>query len=363
MQILPIQQARALIDSLDSAELSQVLAQAAGQESVMFLDLRIDERIRGCQGYVCPKFIGDFVYRTTRGQTNVIRLLVKHFKGWGGGGESEYYRWLMRHNAPVPRMWGALRDPAGDEALFLEWLPYVGYHRSDPADRSEFLRALAMFNATPFDAPETPRLPLHGAAEKVAEILDTCTRLLAQGRAGNLGDAIEGQCARSEWERFPDYVRWIAEQVDHLPVGLVHSDAGTQNVGRREPGGPILLFDLHRICRDCVFTDVARVFTDMQLLREASWQKSAEHYLRVLRESGGPAVAFETFLDVLRVVGPWNRVGFWGWSLARCLDGQVDFTADREEGKRVYRGWMLDHLTETAEELRSFDPVRQEADR
>jgi hypothetical protein len=84
----------------------------------------------------------------------------------------------------------------------------------------------------------------------------------------------------------------------------------------------------------------------------------AETYCDALRERGGPSLAPDDIARGTRLARSLRRVGTLAWQMARAVDGKVDWTEDTEEGRRVYREWLLESLEGIARDLRAFRAVR-----
>ncbi len=88
------------------------------------LSFTFQHRIDGHPGYQGKKVIPTFQYRTKGSQPGRFVMFVKrHDKSERI--KSSQFRHLAEGAAPIPELYGTLRDSKGREILFLEYLPKI----------------------------------------------------------------------------------------------------------------------------------------------------------------------------------------------------------------------------------------------
>lgn len=320
----------------DAAAMTGIVARAAGVASVAGWSLDGCEPIGGCAGYAAPKALAWVRWWAADGRSGRNCLVVKHFPGWHGHGEAAIYARLEAVGAPVPRCLGRLDDARGDEVLFLERLPLIGFDPSDQEDRLALARsfaALHRLDPRPWLEAGYPRLAYApGAETRRGRALDALAEL-AQGVAGQDLATKAVEVDRRLREQ-PDLVRRCSVWADRLPQALVHADNPPQNAGRRQAGGELLWFDWHKASVGCAAADLLAAFPDAAFTWDEDDEAVARTYAATLGHDHDPPLR-ETLPRVLLL----QRLGTLPWHGERCRDGRVDWTDDREEGRATYRTW------------------------
>lgn len=95
------------------------------------------------------------------------------------------------------------------------------------------------------------------------------------------------------------------------------------------------------------FSDVARWLgaPDAIQPRCLPREELARHYLAAYARWGGSAVPLVQFLEETRLLCLKDTLKMLPFAFNRALDGGVDWTRDREEGRRLYRDEVYGQLT------------------
>jgi hypothetical protein len=339
-----------LLGRLDQHALRDAFARAAGVDQVASWSAGIARRISGCVGYGAAKALIAVEVIDHAGQRARVELVLKHFAGWKGRGEAIAYRWLESVGAPVPRFAGALRDENGDEVLLIELLPHVGCDWSDDRQVEVALSAMARLNAAPVPPDgilaQGPKTPADVAAGAVAEL----PRIIEDARAGLLGDEIGRLIADAGglWSGLERHLAPAVAELERFPVGLIHGDASDQNMGWRAGRQELVMFDLTNLHRGCILSDMIIYTGGIGAERD---ERLARHWLAELQRAGGPAIDLGAFARGRAASGRLRNVATWWWQRARAVDGKVDWTSDREEGRRSYRSWLGGTLSTLRDEM------------
>ncbi|MBT5536307.1 phosphotransferase [Candidatus Poribacteria bacterium] len=288
--------------------------------------------------------------RPTKGSGS-LTMLVKRFHT-PGEREAAHYAHLHAHGAPIPDLYLAETDATGREILFLEFLeaivdldPMAGF-LSNAVNFGKFLTAAARLNAIrPSQAYASILRPrnLGGTWEEARGSLTALVQLAA---AGSLGDAVR----RTVSEMAPGSLVALSHRLEarlaEMPVGLVHNDHDSANTGLRRATGELLIFDLEFVGIGPRFTDVAGALgeTDAEQPRCLPRSALAAQYLAAYALAGGDAPSVDTLLGETRDLLMAGTLRMLGWSIGRALDGVVDWTEDRDDGRREARAGLLADL-------------------
>lgn len=124
-----------------------------------------------------------------------------------------------------------------------------------------------------------------------------------------------------------------------METGLAHTDFYPENTGWRRETGELLMIDLEFVGFAPLFYDVAGWIgaPDNIQKRCCPRRELAQYYLEQYARWGGCPVPLEQFLEDTRILWMASEFKMLGWRLGRALDGCVDWTDNREEGRRVFR--------------------------
>jgi len=354
-----------LLSSWGQDDLRGIVACAAGRHHVADFTPEFIRTIGGCAGYACPKVPVTFRWRDGE-ETGSVDVLMKATP-WGQS-EGAAYRYLEPLGAPIPRCYGALcvLDAAlpegwrpGTEVIFLEYLDHIGFDPACLADRLAFARAYAALHALP---PHLPGAPAWQTMSYGAGVAAWHTRLCESVAAGitALPDTLVTDACTELRALLPHAADWlvaVTTQADTFPVALIHKDAAPQNTGWRGARTEPLIFDLQPMCVGGTMGDMLVLFPDIAF--EHDDRQVAAAYCDALREHGGPSLTPDDIERGTRYAGMLRRISMLQWQLARASDGQVDWTDDTEEGRRIYQGWLLESLHGITADLRAFSAGRE----
>jgi hypothetical protein len=124
-----------------------------------------------------------------------------------------------------------------------------------------------------------------------------------------------------------------------MEVGLAHGDFYPDQALRREQTGELLLVDLEGVGLRPRFFDIGRWIgaPDEIQPRCLPQEELARHYLAERARWGGRAVPLREFLEETRLLALADALMMLPFDTGRSLDGKVDWTEDRDEGRRVFR--------------------------
>lgn len=340
---------------LTKDDLWPVVAEVAG-EAIECFEVVVENEVPGHYGYGAKKLVPTVTYRTSSGKRGTAKVFVKWFDE-PGPREAHHYEHLARHQAPVPRLYGTLVCPDGREMIFLELLqPVRDLHPFDRFmnDRSQFpafLRAAARFNA--IEPSDEYAARLRGVASrdlakwhgKVGATLDS---IWEHASTGNLGEHLRELCASALGERSAllRLARGVVEPLSDMNTGLTHNDFYPDSVGKREATGELLLVDLESVGLGRRFADVARWIGPPDDVRPRCFPRChlAQCYLEEYAQCGGDCPPESRFLEETHVLWIWQTFDMLWFRLNRSLDGCVDWTEDKDEGRRVYQADLYREL-------------------
>ncbi len=132
----------------------------AVEGTIAHVEISVEHQVKGFYGFGAEKLIPTFNYVTFGGRRGQVTIFAKHSYE-PDSAESEHYRFLGLHGAPLPQVYGTLRSPEGRPVLFLEYLgagsawhpiEYLdesGHTRTvlSCEERLEYLSLMARFNA------------------------------------------------------------------------------------------------------------------------------------------------------------------------------------------------------------------------
>lgn len=249
-----------------------------------------------------------FLYTTQAGIPGEVTLFAKRCV-WESKSEAVHYRYLAARDVPTARLFGALHDAGGEEVIFLECLPEVGFRDQREAEWRSLLSLLARINACAVTSEYAPHL------HPFAQIGQMGGGMWIIGLDANPmdeqieGDLQGGGVRREDRTALHESARTLFAQVAAQPRGLLHQDFTPNNVGWRGPRAEMVVFDLHKNALGPRFADVApylaspdwsngsafldKVGSGLISRREAL----SHHYLDEYARFGGPRVSLEVFRE------------------------------------------------------------------
>jgi len=338
---------------LTKSRLRPIINNIANDDVIVSFDVSIQHQVQGFCGYSAEKVIPTFVYTTQSGRTGSTTVFVKRFHRKGAA-EAHHYEHLQKHNAPIPRMYGVLTDQEQREILFLEYLEPVGDMQAcqeflkDIENFQHCLAATARFNAVRPTGDYAAQLPDKNAAGGLADAAVTLENVWKYSCDGDLGDSLKQMCSESQdkLHRLQTLTGQLAKPISMMEPGLIHSDIYPENTGWRRGTGELLIIDLEWIGIGPRFFDAASLLgaPDPAQPHYERRDELARYYLEQYIKHGGESVSLNQFREEISQLWIAQRLNIMWFSLRRALDGKVDWTEDREEGRRFFRDYLRETL-------------------
>jgi len=311
---------------LTKAELWPIIEEAVG-ESVVSFDVRMEDKRPEPYGFSSEKAIPSFAYVTDTGRVGSVAIFVKRFHRTGPA-ESQQYRFLQAHQAPIPQMYGVLFDPEGREILFVEHV-----HICTPIGTlHEFLALMARFHAIQPSAEYTAWLEHRPFGLASAE--HTMERIWEHARNGELGRPLQEFSSFSirRLRQLQSAARQVSERALLMPRGLIHTDFSRENTGRRQPG-ELLVFDVEWVSIGPRFFDVAGClgWPPQKWSPDLRHRELGRHYLDEYSRWGGSPPSLEDFFSEVRLLWLAEKLRYVGFVLDRALGGSAERPTDEEE--------------------------------
>lgn len=303
------------------------IVEAAADQSVESFEISMDHARPEPYGFAAEKEIPTFAYVTKTGRTGEVTVFVKA-PHQGCRAESQHYRFLRAHQAPIPRLHGVLTSPDGLEILFIELLETprpVGTMR-------EFLSLMARFHAIRPSAEYSAWLERESwsFAGRFTDVESTLELIWEHARKGELGEPMRDFCSSSvRLRQIRSAVAQIIERSLHMPRGLIHTDFSRENTGRRAVG-EMLVFDVEKTTLGARFFDVAGclAWPPHRWSPDLRQRDLGRHYLDEYARWGGDPPSLEVFFEEMRVLWFAGELRYLDWNLSRGLPGSV---ADPDE--------------------------------
>ena len=331
------------IFGLTKSQLKPIIDNIVSGETVESFDVSIEHQVQGYYGYQAEKVIPTFTYTTTTGRMGKVTVFVKWFYREGPA-EAHNYAYLEKHQAPIPKMYGTLTSPDEREILFLEYLaPIIDSERflDDINQFHQYLALAARFNAIHPSREYAAQLSHHNVGQRLTEAVSVLNGIWDYGCKGELGNALKNFCSSpgDRLSRLQMLAKQLIEPVTQMEMGLTHADFYPENTGWRRETEELLMLDLEFVGFAPRFYDVAGWIgapDDIQF-RCCPREELAQYYLEQYSRWGGCHVTLEQFLENTHILWMASELKMFGWRLGRALDGRVDWTDDREEGRRMFR--------------------------
>jgi hypothetical protein len=267
------------------------------------------------------KVLGELVATTSEGGEIRTPLFIKKFN-WTGKSEAAHYRHLAACSVPIPRQYGTVQHPDGDEILFMERLTEIGFNRHSEAEWRQMLTLLAQLNACAVTPDYLSHLhpfeqggridgywitgynnPFPPTPEQIEENLRACG------------------VAESEHSELCRAALRLCERVNALPRGLVHQDFLQDNLGWRGERAEMVVFDVHKNALAPRFADAAAFLGlpdwsyTAPFLDEAPTRREAliTLYLEAYAQFGGGHISLETFYEEAALLVWANKLAVLWW--------------------------------------------------
>src|SRR4051812_34900248 len=153
--------------NVSAAQLKEVVENAVGKPVDSFAIIG-SETINGFQGHAAEKVLPIIEYRTPDKSVGRVTLFVKRMYGLDIT-ESRQYRFLKKHNIPVPRIHGEAIGSKDEEILFFERLDAIGIEENNPEEVRGYIAQLARINAIRPDESDSWKPPPHVVAADLAD--------------------------------------------------------------------------------------------------------------------------------------------------------------------------------------------------
>jgi hypothetical protein len=338
---------------LTEAQLQPIIDSIANQPVASF-HVTVEHQVQGFSGYSADKVIPTFTYTTESGHRGKATVFVKRFRRTGPA-EAHHYVHLQKHSAPIPRMYGVMTDPDGRELLFLEYLDPIG----DVQDSEKFfddihkfrhcLKATAHFNAIKPSGEYAAQLPRRDVRKGLRDACITLEHLWEHACSGDLGEALKKLCSESQDKlpRIQEFAAGLTEPIVKMDTGLIHGDVYPENTGWRRGTEKLLILDLEWIGFGPRFWDAAMLLgTPGEMQPQCEHRDElAQYYLEQYARWGGEAPSPKRFAEESSILWIAQRLSMMWFGLRRALDGNADWTDDREEARRFFRDGLYKELT------------------
>ena len=315
---------------LTKGELWPIVKEAAGTGVASF-DICTEHQRPEPYGYTSEKAIPTFAYVTKAGRAGRVTMFVKRFHRTGPA-ESQQYRFLQAHQAPIPRMYGALLDPDEREILFVEHVEIcrpIGTMRELLAMMARFhaIQPSAEYAAWLEEAPWRLDVNLKSAEPALDLIWD-------HARKGELGQPLKDFCSssRRRLRQLQSAARQVTERTLQMPQGLIHTDFSRENTGRRK-AGELLVLDVEWVTIGPRFFDVAGwlAWPPQRWCPDLRQGELGRHYLEEYARWGGSPPSVDAFFDEMRLLWLTDKLRYLGFTLSRGLGGSAASPADDDE--------------------------------
>ncbi len=339
------------IFNLPDSQLQPIVEQLAGGQAVASFSISVDTELEGHYGYGADKLIPTISYLTRSGQRGTETVFVKLFRK-PGQGEVRHYVELATQSAPIPQFYGALTTDDGREMIFLEHLrpvaDFMGMLEDEKQFR-QFLSVAARFNAISPTPEHAAALPRRDFPRELLEVGPVLARIWEHAARGDLGHDLRSLCSerrRERLEALQELAAGLAGPIAGMEVGLLHNDFYPDSVAWRRQTGDLVVVDLESVGLGPRFYDIARwLGAPDELQHHASDRRLlAQHYLGEYEHWTGRETdqhQFPTQARLLWLAGTLTMLFFF---LDRSLDGRMDWTDDREEGRRQSRAELYTQL-------------------
>jgi hypothetical protein len=338
---------------LTKAQLQPIVDNIANQPVASF-HITVRHQVQGFSGYSADKIIPTFTYTTESGCSGEATVFVKRFHRTGPA-EAHHYVHLQKHDAPIPGMYGVMTDPDGRELLFLEYLDPIG----DIQDSERFfddihnfrhcLAATAHFNAIKPSGEYADQLPRRDVRKGLSDACITLEHLWKHAYKNDLGDALKKLCFESQDElaQLQEFAVGLIEPIVKMGTGLIHGDIYPENTGWRRGTKELLILDLEWIGFGPRFWDAAMLLGASGEMQPQQQHRDelARYYLEQYAHWGGEAPSLKQFAEDTSTLWVAQRLSMMWFGLRRALDGDADWTDDREEARRFFREGLYRELS------------------
>jgi hypothetical protein len=260
--------------------------------------------------------------------------------------EAHHYRWLSRHGASIPQMFGALTVCVPDEreVLFLENLHHVveeeepwPQFQSNAKQFHSYLSALAYFNAID-PMPEYRKMlphPHRHFCHQMSHWTEKIDRLWSCAKQGMLGQDVKTVCSEENRRRIHTLETVLKHDIGLMPMGLSAGDQEPWQSGSRL-NGEAVLFDFELVGFAPRFYDPAVTLGAPEGFcpRCGLQEELAKFYLDIYCRHSKSSVPLQKFLTETRTLWLTWTLGWIEYSYRVDLDGRAHC------GKLLYRNLL-----------------------
>jgi len=257
------------------------------------------------------KLIATFTYTTTAGRAGQVNVFVKQQAS--GFSESHHYYYLAKHQAPIPKMYGALTNENKQEIIFIEYLNTdLDYDAmlNEPSQFREFLSLIARFNAIQPSQEYRTHLPYkpYQDVEYLQKWLSDFNQIWVHACRWDFGVSAKQFCHNfpNQLPRIQEFLEQLVGAVGQMEPGLCHRDFEPHHVRCSRRTRELLLFDLTDVAFAPRFWDAASWWcfgTPDDLCHYGIPRKElAEYYLTEYVRWGGCPVTIDRFLEEIKVL-------------------------------------------------------------
>jgi hypothetical protein len=311
-------------------DLLRFVSSAAG-EPVDSFTIAFEYQLGPVKGFNADKILPTFYWTGRSGTEGRTIMFVKrnppHHR------EAFHYAHLGKHGAPIPRLYGAIRDEQGRDALFLEYLDALydeDWFFSDPERCRRYFSASARFHAIRPDQEYMVELRPKDMGQVLREALDALDSAWRACATGELGGALQTLCQEraAALPALKDMAAQCAARAKAMPTGL--SCCGPlHQCGWRRDTGELVFADIDGVSIAPRFWDIADEIAGGEAPHgfALSRQELGACYLRELSRHDGGTIALDAFLSEVRDIGLLSSarvLNFW-------LRGPVASGARRRE--------------------------------
>jgi len=219
--------------------------------------------------------------------------------------------------------------------------------QQDAAGFREFLSLMARISTIEISDEYVSVLPKFDLAKRLVDAPSTLGRIWEHGVSGSLGPALGDLCmaSKAKVSALCKLSRELASRVREMPEGLCHNDLYPDHAGRRVETGEMIMLDLESMALAPRFTDVGLWLgapDEVSYLPDRS--ALVDYFLDEYQRRGKGIVDKAEFMEEARAIWQSRTLGMLNFALHRALDGRVDWTSDRDEGRAVYRNDLLRSL-------------------
>jgi len=315
---------------LTADDLQPIVESIARGEAVDAFDITVsDPPLQGHPGYRSEKRHVHLAYRTHSSRRGNVDVFAKQLSE-PGAEEAYHYEHLAGAQAPIPRMYGNLRNADGLEVLFLECVePFTGEAAEFHLDEDKFhelLAAMARFSAIRPSGEYADRLrrdraqypgPMRKSWRRTMREFGQCLDAIwRHAMTGSLGESFQRFCSAPDDRsgRLKAFADSLVDPLARMDRGLSLSDFHHHHIGRRRGTGELLFFDLECVEYGPRFRLVAPWLSaeNSESVYCCPRDELARHYLDCYMVRSGCRVSLREFLCEIRIVATAGYLSLFG---------------------------------------------------